>query len=116
MNHFLSISDEALFFGCQKRNGLIGENTAKLDASRIFAFLGIIRHGCYNQSVSTGSPATISAKIPHLNELHIALLFLVLGGGKKNISLKTKEKLKLAFRIESLTLKIRLLTIPSKEK
>lgn len=45
MNHLSCISDEALFFGCQKQNGLSGGRPAKLDTHHSFAFRDIIRHG-----------------------------------------------------------------------
>ena len=80
MNHLLCISDEALFFGCQKLNGLTGGRTAKLDTCHSFAFLGIIRHGAITNLFQQCLQQTISAKIPGIKELCIALLFLVLSG------------------------------------
>lgn len=80
MNHLLCISDRALFFGCQKPNGLTGRMTAKLDTCRSFAFLSIIRHGAVTNLFQQCLQQAISAKIPGLNELCLALLVLVLGG------------------------------------
>ena len=82
MNHLSCISDEALFFGCQKLNGLSGGRTAKLDSHHSFAFRDIIRHGVITNLFQQGLQQTISAKTPGLDELCLALPFLVLRGRK----------------------------------
>ena len=82
MNHLSCISDEALFFCCQKRNGLSGGRPAKLDTHHSFAFRDIIRHGVITNLFQQCLQQTIAAKIPGLDELCLALPFLVLRGRK----------------------------------
>lgn len=82
MNHLSCISDEALFFCCQKRNGLSGGRPAKLDTHHSFAFRDIIRHGVITNLFQQCLQQTIAAKIPGLYELCLALPFLVLRGRK----------------------------------
>ena len=69
MNHLSCISDEALFFGCQKRNGLSGGRPAKLDTHHSFAFRDINRHGVITNLFQQCLQQTIAAKIPGLDEL-----------------------------------------------
>lgn len=95
MNHFLCISDEALIFGCQKRNGLVGEVLPSWTPVIVLLSLVLLDMGAITNLFQQGLQQTISDKIPGLNELYIALLYLVLEGGK-NISLKTNGKLMLA--------------------
>lgn len=82
MNHFLCISDEALIFGCQKRNGLIGEVLPSWTPVRVLLSLVLLDMGAITNLFQQCLQQTISAKIPGLNELYTALLFLVLGGEK----------------------------------
>lgn len=82
MNHLSCISDEALFFCCQKRNGLSGGRPAKLDTHHSFAFRDIIRHGVITNLFQQCLQQTTAAKIPGLDELCLALPFLVLRGRK----------------------------------